>query len=133
MIQHRKAEVLLKNSQYRLAQDQLHPAIIDLAGLYKASPNDQLIRNTWIDALLLNADLQKDTATAQVDSCKTVQKILQPILKNSEDFQVLAPWVKAHSCLNETEKAQIAVKTLDKISYRDPNYLHYISTHPLKR
>ncbi|MEV4781900.1 winged helix-turn-helix domain-containing protein [Burkholderia sp. LMU1-1-1.1] len=133
MIQHRKAEVLLKTKQYRPAEDQLHPAIIDLEGLYKASPNDQLIRNTWIDALLLNADLPKDAAGAQVDSCKIVQNILQPILKNNEDFQVLAPWVKAHSCLNETAKAQAAVKTLDKISYRDPNYLHYISTHPLKR
>lgn len=133
VIQHRKAAIFLQNHQYHLAQDQLQPAVTNLRGLYNESPNDQIIRNAWIEALLLHADLHVDTPKTRDENCKNVQKILQPFEKNSEDFQVLAPSVKAYTCLNQIEKAQAMMRTLEKISYRDPKYLQYISTHPLKR
>ncbi len=129
--QQRKALVLLRDSRHQDAQNSLSPALEKLQALYKSSPKDVVIRTYLINALLLKADLAP-ASEEQASHCNAAIDILKPLVDGSHDFIILAPWVKAHACLNQTEKIVHVRRQLDDMSYRDPDYLHYLSTHPKK-
>ncbi|WP_343729376.1 winged helix-turn-helix domain-containing protein [Duganella sp.] len=133
-VQLRKAAILMREAKRPQAGENLQLAIGRLQKLYDASPNDQAIRRRLVDALLLNAELAEEETDAQaLTHCETVRTILRPLVNSSGDYRILAPWVKAHACLNQIEQAAAQRKQLDAMSYRDPGYLQYISTHPLKK
>jgi len=92
------------------------------------------VRNALVDALLLSADIhaQQDGNVTR-RQCESVLAILSPLVKGSENFQILAPWVKANACLNQLESATAVKRQLEAMSYRDPAYLDYLSTHPPKK
>nr|WP_315398839.1 winged helix-turn-helix domain-containing protein [uncultured Duganella sp.] len=131
-IRYRKAKILQDSKQTALAQQELKPALVRLNQIYHANPNDQIARNSWLNALLLSADMAESPGSRNSD-CQTIINTLQPLLKNSADFTLLAPWVKANICLNRINEANAGKTQLEVISYRDPIYLHYLSTHPLKK
>nr|WP_267878032.1 winged helix-turn-helix domain-containing protein [Duganella aceris] len=133
-VQQRKAAIHLRNRQHDEADASLAPALEKLQQLYASTPNDLIIRNGLVDALLLKAEIveQKDIGNAR-HQCDTVRQILSPLAGKSSDFRVLAPWVKAHACLDQLQQSEQARKQLEAMSYRDPVYLHYLSTHPLKK
>ena len=132
-VRHRKAEILLQSEKIGLAREALQPVMAKLSQLYDATPSDQVIRNSWINTLLLSADLEENQKNRSPASCQIAINILRPLVKNSADFRLLAPWVKAHACINEVDKADVARKQLETISYRDPAYLQYLTTHPTKK
>jgi DNA-binding winged helix-turn-helix (wHTH) protein len=133
-VQQRKAAIYLRERQLADASTNLGPAVEKLQQLHAATPSDLIIRNGLVDALLLNAEiLEQQDASGASDNCEKVLTVLRPVIKGSADFHILAPWVKAHACLKMTEHAAPQLKQLEAMSYRDPAYLRYISTHPSKK
>lgn len=133
-IQQNKAALLLRERRAKDAAAQLRPAVDKLRQLHEAKPSDPYTRTALINALLLNADL----ASLQDDPiagthCEAVRMVLQPLIKGSTDFRLLAPWTQAHSCLNQAAAATSTRRLLEVMQYRDPAYLQYLSTHPLKK
>jgi DNA-binding winged helix-turn-helix (wHTH) protein/tetratricopeptide (TPR) repeat protein len=130
-----KAAALLRQRQPSAAAAQLQPALDLLRQLYESSPSDPVQRNALLDALLLNADIEiMQNNDAASTHCESAVTILHPlIIHGSTDFHLLASWVKAHACLNKNKSAAAAKKQLEAMSYRDPSYLYYISTHPPKK
>jgi DNA-binding winged helix-turn-helix (wHTH) protein len=134
MVQQRKASLLMREQQPVPAAEVLASAVAKLRDLQTAKPNDQIIRNALIDALLLNADLDAMQKPAGASNhCETVRSMLRPLVGNSSDYHLLVPWVKAHACLNQIEHVSAARQQLESMHYRDPAYLQYLSTHPLKK
>ncbi|MYN18518.1 transcriptional regulator [Rugamonas sp. FT107W] len=133
-VQQLKAAIQLRERRHAEAGANLAPAVEKLEQLYATAPSDQVIRKGLVDALLLDAELnalQNSNTTRR--RCEAVQNLLRPLIKGSADFQVLAPWVKAHACLGQHEQAAPMRKQLEAMSYRDPAYLQYLSTHPPKK
>ena len=134
MVQQRKANELTQQRQYEAASKQLQPAIDKLQQLHHAVPSDQVILKALSDALLLNADL----SALRVDAgarhhCDAVRTLLRPVINDSADFLLLAPWVKAHACMDQIEQVSQVKKQLDAMPYRDAAYLQYMSTHQPKK
>jgi DNA-binding winged helix-turn-helix (wHTH) protein len=130
----RKAALLMHQHQFDAAAAPLQTALSKLYDLKNIAPEDITIRDAIINALLLNADLK---ATLQhpdaIESCNAVLSLLTSHVDGSTDFQVLAPWVQAHACLGRIAQVETIKQKLSAIAYRDPDYLHYLSTHPLKK
>ncbi|WP_432377324.1 winged helix-turn-helix domain-containing protein [Duganella sp. P38] len=133
-VEKKKAGIYLQQSQPAKAVETLAPALRRLQQLYQSTPTDISIRNTLVDALLLSADLAAaQTGDDSGQPCQTVRGMLEPLLRDSADFQVLAPWVKAHACLGQLDAAAPSQTQLKAMAYRDPAYLNYISTHQPKK
>ncbi|ELX08096.1 transcriptional regulator [Janthinobacterium sp. HH01] len=134
IVQQKKAAILMQLHQPTAAADTLQPAVEKLKQLSATAPADITIRAAVVDALLLNTDLDvmRNKSNA-LDHCETVRTLLRPLINGSADFQLLAPWVKAHACLNESDQVSRIKQQLEAMSYRDASYLHYISTHPPKK
>jgi len=131
----RRAAIQLHHGSTRDAATALQPALEQLQQIHKTAPTDQVIRNYLLDALLLNADINfslNDTASAR-KSCEAAHSILQPLVAGSSDFRVLAPWVRIGICLEQPEKTAFARKQLEAMTYRDSNYLQYLSTHQRRK
>lgn len=133
-VQQRKAALFMQQRQLALAAESLRPALNKLKELSSASPSDITIRNATIDALLLSADISAmQRAPDALDNCENVRGMLRQPVIGSTDFQLLAPWVKAHACLSQGDQAIKVKKQLEAMSYRDAVYLQYLSTHPSKK
>lgn len=132
VVEQRQAAILMQSRQQPAASQLLAPSLDRLKSLQASTPGDQSVRIALIDALLLDADLDA-SAVPPAPQCELARAILQPMIADSADFRLLAPWVKVHSCLNQPEQAAAAKKMLEAMSYQDPAYLHYLSTHPLKK
>lgn len=133
-VQQRKAAVLMQQGDAAGAAKELQPAVDKLQQLHYTAPSDQVIMKVLIEALLLNADLDQMLANATPQNhCDAVRTLLRPLVSNSSDFLLLAPWVKAHACMNQSEQVGHIKKQLEAMPYRDTSYLQYLSTHPLKK
>ena len=133
-VQQRKAAIHLREGRYEEASANLTQALQKLQQLYAKAPADQIIRNALTNTLLLTAELADKTgASSRREHCEAVLTVLQPVINSSSDFNILAPWVKAHACLNQLEQSAPMRKQLEAMSYRDPAYLQYLSTHPFKK
>ena len=133
IIKQRKAAILMEQRQPAAAAELLQSALDKLKSLNAAAPADITIRDALIDALLLNADLgeMQNTPNA-LNPCEAVRDLLRPLVNQSTDIQLLAPWVKAHACLHQSDAANLVRKQLEEMPYRDASYLHYLSTHQRK-
>ncbi|MQA23579.1 nSTAND1 domain-containing NTPase [Rugamonas rivuli] len=130
-VQQRQALVHLRAHRVEAAAASLAPALGKLRQLYAQAPADQVIRNGLVEALLLNADIASEDNARR--TCEEARNVLRPLIADSTDFHVLAPWVKAHACLEQHEQAASASKQLESMTYRDPAYLQYLFTHPPKK
>jgi len=130
-VQQRKAAMLMHQRQPAEAALLLQPALEKLMQLHTSSPADISINTTTVEALLLNAELAEMRNDPKArDHCEAVRIVLRPLINGSADFQLLAPWVKAHACLNQGDQVNQIKKQLDAMPYLDADYLHYLSTHP---
>ncbi|MHA4871052.1 nSTAND1 domain-containing NTPase [Duganella sp. PWIR1] len=129
-VQRYKAKLQLREQQSREAAITLQPALEQLQLIHTRAPADQVILNSLIDALLLDADANPSQAQKQ---CEIAQSKLRPLMRNTGDFKLLSRWVQAHACLNQLDGASAAKKTLEAMRYDDPDYVQYLSTHPLKK
>jgi DNA-binding winged helix-turn-helix (wHTH) protein/tetratricopeptide (TPR) repeat protein len=133
-VQRKKSKLYLQQGQTAKAVENLAPALEKLQQLNVSTPSDVLIRNALVDTLLISADVGPSAEFGIVQhQCEAVLAVLTPFIANSADFQVIAPWVKANACLNRIESAKSFQQRLEAMHYRDSGYLHYLSTHPLKK
>lgn len=133
-VQQRKAALLMQQSQLVLASKNLQPALSRLRELASTPAADITVRGATIDALLLAADL--GVMRREPDAlrhCETVRTMLGTSVVGSANFLLLAPWVKAHACLNQSDEVIPIKKQLEAMPYRDAAYLRYLSTHPSKK
>ncbi|HZV64265.1 MAG TPA: transcriptional regulator, partial [Telluria sp.] len=131
----RRAALLLEQRHHAEAANVLAPAVANLTALHAKAPADEFVRNTLAQVLVLESDIafkQNDPVAARA-SCRRVQTLLQPAVNGRADYYVLAPWVSAHVCLDESAKAAPARRQLEAMPYRDPAYLLYLSTHQTKK
>ncbi|MYN42524.1 AAA family ATPase [Duganella sp. FT109W] len=134
VVQQRKAAILTQLGKLDSAAVALKPALDKLNQLYLTASADITIRKSLIDSLLLSAELSSmQSLPDAVKPCEQVRTLLRPVVNGSADFQLLAPWVQAHLCLNKSEEVNPVKRQLDAMSYRDPGYLSYVSTHPQKK
>lgn len=130
-VQLRKAATLIQQRQRFSASQVLQPALAKLIRSGTDFPSDISIRDVTIEALFLAADL--GILEGERDGqkhCTSVRTMLRESVIGSADFQLLAPWVKAHACLNQSVQVQAIKKQLEAMFYRDASYLQYLSTHP---
>lgn len=133
-VQRIKVSILLQRGNHNKAAIIFKPAVAKLKDLHLAAPADHFILRGLVESLLLNAEIEQlQGKISPRRSCEEVQTLLRPLANGSSNFYVLAPWVKAHTCLGQSELVGDARKQLEEMSYRDPNYLHYLSTHQTKR
>jgi len=134
MVQQRKAAVLMRNRQPGAANQILQAALNKLQQLHANAPADISIRTVTVDTMLLNAELgEMQNDMTALNHCKAARELLRPLVIGSADFQLLAPWVKAHACLNQSEQVNQIKKQLEAMQYRDAGYLQYLSNHPPKK
>jgi DNA-binding winged helix-turn-helix (wHTH) protein/tetratricopeptide (TPR) repeat protein len=128
--QQRQAEVKIRDKRHEDANLTLKPALEKLQQLYLAAPADVLIRNSLVNALVLKSELIRDSdGAASAPYCQKIITMLEPLVVGSTDFSILSPWVKANTCLHQPQKVAQARQQLEAMSYRDPDYLNYISNH----
>ena len=132
-IHHRKIRTMLGDGQLKAASVQLKIAgnILNDTGAETAS--DPVTRGVWFDDLLLLADLNSLQGNDPIEPCQIVHSKLEPLIAETKDFRLLAPWVKVNTCLNRSAEAKNSKALLEAMGYKDTDYLHYISTHPLKK
>jgi len=131
----RRAAIELRAGRAAEAAETLHPALKHLQEIYALTPTDQILRTHLLDALLLNAEIhfaKNDTSSARA-SCDAGHAMLKPLIADTTDFYLLAPWIKIQACLEENEQVESAKKKLEAMKYADPAYTQYLSTHPPKK
>jgi tetratricopeptide (TPR) repeat protein len=133
-VKYRKAVILHQRRQADSASIMLQSALKKLQELHSATPSDRVIVAALVDALLLNADLGRMRGDANaLNNCDSARTLLRPLVSNSSDFMLLAPWVVVHACLNQIEQVAQTKKQLEVMQYRDASYLQYLSAHPPKK
>lgn len=133
VIHHRKVQTMLRNRDFKMADRELRLAEEKLQAIRAETASDPMTRGAWFDNLLLRADVNALLGNGTSETCKTLQKTLRPLVADTRDFRLLAPWVKVNTCLATQDEAQSAKDALLAMAYHEPDYLNYLSTHPLKK
>jgi DNA-binding winged helix-turn-helix (wHTH) protein len=133
VIHQRKAEWARRSGDHALATKEMNLSMDILQTVHASSPKDKLVLNAWIDALLLRADLNPVPHGELSVDCDTARAALLPLIGTTSDYKVLSRWVQANVCLNQAMNVDSSENRLDAMGYREPGYLRYVSTHPLKK
>ena len=132
-IHQRKIRAMLRRHDLKTANEEMNLVESQLHEMRTEDATSPGARNVWIDALLLKSDVQAMLGSSANDPCTKLKIKLEPLIGESKDFRLLVPWVKANACLGHISEARRAVTILQSMGYQDPDYLGYISTHPLKK
>jgi DNA-binding winged helix-turn-helix (wHTH) protein len=132
-IQQRKVRVMLTHRDLTMANEEIKIIEDSLHAVRAEHATNPVTRGAWFEALFLKADLQSMQANSSDELCTRLRLNLAPLVSDSKDFRILAPWVKVHACLSRVSEAQGASETLRAMGYQESDYLEYISTHPLKK
>lgn len=99
--------------------------------LRTGAPADELVRNALVDALLFQAELEKQGGmpARALAACQAAADILRPV-HQTHDFNVPAPWVLAHRCTGKDNLVSQQRELLTKMAYRDANYTRRIQSQP---
>jgi DNA-binding winged helix-turn-helix (wHTH) protein/tetratricopeptide (TPR) repeat protein len=133
IISQRKMEAMLRQHDFSAANTELQVAESKLIDLKVNTSSDPEMRNAWVETLLLSADIRQSKVAESQEPCKVARAALAPLVNNSMDFKILAMWVKANTCMNRSEDAKLEKEKLAAMNYLHPNYLEYLSNHPLKK
>lgn len=129
-----QAKVLHRLGKRGAANALMGRALTNLEDLYTRAPGDQNIRETLAATLLAQAELlhkQHDPAAGKL-ACLRVRAILQPMAADTGDYRLLAPWVIAHHCIDESAIVSGLQNRLKNIGYLDSNYVHHSFVRPHK-
>lgn len=128
-VQISKASSYIKMGKFQEATNDLANAMQILENQHRNFTSDKLVNHALVDAMVLKSEL----ATLPGDfpnDCDRARQILHPGIDRSSDFKVLTRWVKIGLCAGQTNPTSNEKEKLAAMSYRDPFYLTYISTHP---
>lgn len=129
-----EARAHLEHGQAARAGHPLARALDDLGRLHAAAPADTMLVQTDVEALLAQAEIDAAAgpAAARPQPCLQAAALLAPLIHDSRDFKVLAPWVQARLCLGERDQVVPQLKQLENMHYQEARYLSYISNHTRK-
>jgi DNA-binding winged helix-turn-helix (wHTH) protein/tetratricopeptide (TPR) repeat protein len=128
----RVAAALLDSGQHDKAQQEGTAALNDLTRLYAANRSNLSTRLALVESLLLTAAIQqqqKQDAKIIMMTCRQAHGIIGNDNTSTMNHQLLAPWVRISTCLQDKEAAHRAATRLAQIGYQDHAYLQFISTH----
>jgi tetratricopeptide (TPR) repeat protein len=129
-----KADALMRGRQATAATAPAQKSLALLSQLHQTNSSDLIVLSALAETLLLNAEIAAASNNGDISThCQTVRTILRPVINDTNDFHILASWVKAHACLSLSNEVSTAKNKLESMSYRDVNYLQYLSTHPAKK
>ncbi|TWB09939.1 DNA-binding winged helix-turn-helix (wHTH) protein [Nitrospirillum amazonense] len=139
LAQRQKAQVLLLHSYALMAGGDLEAAkqkIDEAAGIARTSVDrdrqDKLRSILLSKTLLANAEiaLRQGADAAARQACLDAAGVLRGIAPSSSDFRILDPWVRANRCAGDEEgMAGAAAQFLDRIGYRDVEYLKSLTSN----
>lgn len=126
----RVAAALLAAGKVPAAEQEATQAIASLNRLYADNRGDMTGRLALIESLLLLAAVQQSSNnnSSSVMTCKQAHAMIENDSASSRSYRVLAPWIRINACLRQLGAAQVAVKRLEQIGYRDHSYVQFIST-----
>ncbi|MGB8843551.1 MAG: winged helix-turn-helix domain-containing protein [Aliidongia sp.] len=103
----------------------------DLAGYFSDRDKKAKFKVIFLANILLvraEIDQQRGAWDAAKRSCLEAADILRAVARSSNDFQLLDPWVRATSCGGDRQSAAGGIATLERMGYRDIDYLRFLST-----
>jgi eukaryotic-like serine/threonine-protein kinase len=126
------ALALLQRSRHGPAGTLLEQARKSLTAQLSRDRNDRrstitLAINHLGQARLLAARDERDGERA---SCLAARDLLRSAAERDNDFRVLDPWVRALSCLDQTDHANASRRRLAAMGYRDAAYLQFLLRQP---
>ncbi len=127
VVQQRSAQ--LQRTDRAQASSLLEQAQRTLEAQLERSPKDQSMRITLADNFLLQAELVAREPADADRACKAAQDLLSNVVRDTQDFRLLTPWVKLHYCLRAAGSVSSEKARLDAMQYREPSYLGYIASH----
>jgi DNA-binding winged helix-turn-helix (wHTH) protein/tetratricopeptide (TPR) repeat protein len=108
-------------------RDGINAALVSLQGLYASNLTDLSSRMGLVEALLLSATTQQSgDKRGSLLKCRQAYGIISSYAGETNDYKILDPWVRINLCLQNIEQAGKAIQRLDKIGYRDTQYLQAI-------
>jgi len=101
--------------------------------LHAKTPKDKALLPFLSDGLLVRAELTRkfDGDAEAKPYCKRTLELLQSLASTTDDYSLLAAYVKASLCLGDLAGASAQIAKLKQMGYREERYLQYISTNPL--
>lgn len=118
----RLASALPKGSQ---AQRKLiEGSLASLQSMHTSNPTDLTGRLLLAEALLFSSRLQQEgNKEGALLSCRQARGIIGAEGNTTKYYKILDPWVRINLCLHNAQSADVAMKHLHAIGYRDSQYL----------
>jgi tetratricopeptide (TPR) repeat protein len=73
-------------------------------------------------------DRQRGAPDTARRKCMEAADVLRAIAQSSNDFRILDPWVRANSCGGDRQSAVGSIAALERMGYRDIDYLRFLAT-----
>lgn len=124
----RQAQLQLRLGQYDAAREILSPAMRSLEKMYTTQRGDQPIAIAYAEGLIAQAELN-DNAAERRSACLRARAALDPSAAGSDDYTLLAPWVRASICAGDSEHISKQLQRLDRMKYRELRFSDYLSAH----
>lgn len=127
LTEQRQAGLYLRRGDLGHARRVLDSALAALAQLRRQVPDDASVREALVDGLLESAELARleGMPGRALDACRTALTLLDPV-RDSRDWRVLAPWVRAQVCAGRTQEVSQQRAWLRQMAYRDPVYVRQV-------
>jgi len=125
----RMGAALVASGQAQAGRRETAIGIADLERLYDRNPSDLTGRLAYADALLLPSapDEQNRKYEISLLSCKKVYGMISKDAPSSLDYKILDAWVRVNLCLGNQAAADITLKRLEAIGYRETSFARFIS------
>lgn len=126
----RLAKALFDAGETANAAKEADTALVSLNRVYAGNREDATGRTALVDALLLLADIQhqQNKEDLRIRTCGQVHALIKVDSASTMNYQILVPWVRVNTCLQDRAAAQAGIKRLEQIGYRDQSYLRFITS-----
>lgn len=127
----RLAAALVASGQAGAGQREAGAAHAALRALHADNPSDLKVRLALIEALLFAStnDAGEIPTRSRVLHCQSAKGMIETEAVASMNHQVLDPWVRINLCLQNHDLADVAIKRLQQIGYRDNSFLRLMKSH----
>lgn len=127
----RLAALQLATGDVRAARDHVATAVTSLQAQYRRNPGSLHTRLALVESLLLAASIGTPGAPAKPAGaqCEAAREVIGTDMEATMNHQLLDPWVRANTCLQNKAAIDSGVRRLRQINYRDQSYMQFLSNH----
>jgi DNA-binding winged helix-turn-helix (wHTH) protein/tetratricopeptide (TPR) repeat protein len=120
---------LLESGQAEAGRHENAIALTDLQRLYASDPGNLRVRLALAEVSLLSATIAREDNNGKMAKlhCGKAYGIISPEAASTFDYKILESAVRASLCLGNTAIADIALKRLADIGYRDATFIRSLS------